>query len=506
MEEDDVLYLFVIHGGNVSAKRDYLGYKTKTFRNIFMYAKPHMPLNTGQLLPTKFMNVRHSLWKIPDDEDSNFNIIYIPPLLYTLENDPELNPILGLYKFIGNNEPVKLRDYDNLKSLVDGNVKQPITISDMEGYVLEDVNQNKHIKPNIGVFSCQTPTYYDPVVQPSTVQLKDGVPKINYLDFNFFKRLSAEEQQSASYAVTITPVLTPPPQNWKALAQQTNKGCGLNVLSFLGIIPESDARSQVCALNNKGTSIFTLYDHYYNKYKSTIQDITYGDKTSSPFFIIRTTMIDAVRLMIEVLSQHIDQNYGYGIMFKMYQHKQSEKGHSVLFFKDKVGSVYFIDPQNSILEQVNAAATIDSIVLSLNNLYRGAFTELELCFTVRENMKNEGGIQPSFPVTRIPRLLDDNTGIIAQILSASTNSYQLRTRNTFVTYSGGKNKKMSKRKCKIKSQIKYKPKRKTEKIYQQGGSISEERAYNTFLELASKDPNIDTKNTMLASVMQDMNG
>ena len=135
MEEDDVLYLFVIHGGNVSAKRDYLGYKTKTFRNIFMYAKPHMPLNTGQLLPTKFMNVRHSLWKIPDDEDSNFNIIYIPPLLYTLENDPELNPILGLYKFIGNNEPVKLRDYDNLKSEVDGNVKQPITISDMEGYV-----------------------------------------------------------------------------------------------------------------------------------------------------------------------------------------------------------------------------------------------------------------------------------------------------------------------------------------------------------------------------------
>lgn len=51
------------------------------------------------------------------------------------------------------------------------------------------------------------------------------------------------------------------PQDWEALAEMKHQGCGLNVLSFFGIIEENEAREKVVCLNLKGTSIFKIVDY-----------------------------------------------------------------------------------------------------------------------------------------------------------------------------------------------------------------------------------------------------
>jgi hypothetical protein len=156
---------------------------------------------------------------------------------------------------------------------------------------------------------------------------------------------------------------------------------------------------------------------------------------------------------------------------------------------------------------------VNTSVSELQRIYGESFKEIELCFTIRPDTPNtKGAQQHSFPATRMPRHLGDNTGILQNMLSHTTNSYQLRTRDTFVTYRGGKNKKMSKRKRKIKSQIKYKPKRKTKKIYQRGGIVSsaeelaQAKQLTAFLKIAKVDPNINTDDTMPADIIQNMNG
>lgn len=517
MLDDDVFYLFILHGGNVSGRQDYYGYKTKTFRNIFMYAEPHTSLYTEQLQSTNFMNIRHSLYSKPDSNGTNFKTIFIPPLIYTLGDHPLLNPNIGLYKFISNSDPVKLIGYDELKILFkQNNNNNTITMNDMEGYVLNDIKNNHHqsAKPSLGVFSCQVPMYQHPDgLTPQLPRLIEGVPEKKFLEDDFFFDTLAgnlEIQQSLSYAATITILTQLPPNNWTALAKQQTRGCGLNVLAYLGLVEQNEARQQVCALNHYGTSIFTLYDHYYDKFKKSIKCI---DDTTIPFFIIRTRIYDAVSLMVEVLSEHQQKEtvYGYAIMFKMYQTKQSRIGHSVLLLKDGQDNTFFVDPQKSIIAEVPQLTTID-IVTYLENVYEG-FPELELCFTVRENViEADGKPYLGFPGTRKARPMNDPRGLPMAIVNRDK-TIQLRGRETEVTYkNGGKNKKRSKRKRKTKSQIKYKPKRTTKKKYQRGGKVSsnellaQKEAEEIFLKNAANDNEcIDINDTMDAEVMRNWN-
>ena len=176
-------------------------------------------------------------------------------------------------------------------------------------------------------------------------------------------------------------------------------------------------------------------------------------------------MVDAFNFMVEVLSKHIDNTYGYGIMFKIYQPGQSTKGHSVLFLKDVRSQIFFIDPQQSIIQQVTDLTT-SAILVAFNNLYKG-YTEIDLCFSVMPNViGNYGQSNFGFEPTRIPRPMDHSEwGVPMHIINTlnAPRRVMLRERGEKVEYKGGKNKKMSKRKRKIKSQIKYKLKRTTQK-------------------------------------------
>lgn len=507
MQQNQILFVFTMHGGNVTNSQNYLTYITKNFNNIFMYSDPLQCtypyfFNNIELMPTRYL-----LRKEPTCDTTGSNCFYIPPLMYSIGDNTRnfFEYTVGLYMFVNGERPVvyKLLNYYQLLHMLNNDINKQVPMSVLEGIVLNYIkptpDRYRHdsygnLLPNIGftkentnlgLYVCQTPIpLYNssnaatPIVnQPQFIV---NIPKQNYLNKDFFENIDEDLfhfRYSFEYAVTITPFGDGPirrhlqdpnntPITFTALAQQQGQGCALNVLSALGIIPEDVARQKVVCLNNKGTSIFEIYDYYmyyYNHYINNPSSITDSSslvaKVFRPFFIARFNMIDAFFYMLEVLIDHIS-DIGYGIMFKMYQQGQMVSGHTVAFIRDSINmdDILFFDPQNSISHQLNVSLLRTNpinitnyiqteIIGNIINLYYSSsrYSEIDLCFSVRCT----GGFHPS----RIPRKLyisDPNTDKIL-------NSIIPRP------IGGGKNKKMSKSKRKKKYHIKSKPKRKTKK-------------------------------------------
>ena len=65
MAQDDVLFLYILHGDNTTNDLAYFKYTTKMFQNILMYAKPHAPIHSEDLVNTKFKDANHALSNTP---------------------------------------------------------------------------------------------------------------------------------------------------------------------------------------------------------------------------------------------------------------------------------------------------------------------------------------------------------------------------------------------------------------------------------------------------------
>jgi hypothetical protein len=534
MPEDQIVFVFSMHGGNVTDKENYLTYITKNFNKIFMYSNPHQctysdVFHNIELMPT---NPPYCLHKNPTCDTTGSNCIYIPPLMYSIGANTRkfYEYTLGLYMFVGKklltgtyNRVYKLLDYYQLLQMLNYDINKQVPMSFLEGIVRDYIktDNRRHLdyygnllpnigftkeNTNLGLYVCQIPIQLYNSSNATRIenqtQFIDNIPKQNYLDKNFFENIDIDlvhGRDSFEYAVTITPFGDGPlrrnfqdpnntPITFTALAQQQSQGCALNVLSALGIIPEDVARQQVVCLNNKGTSIFEIYDYYMYYYDSLINNpssITDSsgaeDKVFRPFFIARLDMIYAFFYMLDVLVFYI-YDIGYGIMFKMYQANQMVYGHTVAFIRDSINKdvIWFFDPQNSIIHPLNVSLLREKstnitnyiqteIIGKIINYYYSSnkFSEIDLCFTVR----NTGGFHPS----RIPRSLYTDTNQLptsSPTVSSTTPSpivkidpntililQNVRTR----PIGGGKNKKMSKSKRKKKYHIKSKPKRKTKK-------------------------------------------
>jgi hypothetical protein len=526
MDENEVLFLFVIHGGNTSKQTNYFPFETSEFDHIFMYAPPHMTLSNLDLMYTNFTNAYYTLDRTLN-ADPKENTMYIPPLLYYLGSGAT-DPIVGLYKLSGNKSGStvdKILDYKALLGRPEFNngvshaTTNPVLLSSLTKIVHDYLKTNplssSSRKPNFGVFSCQSNIkQYTGTDDPSNEIniFEDNIlgtadtderrnekepPQRTFLNATFLRDQSdADHLEHWDFVATIVPLDEKWERNrqistgalyWEPLAQQKTIGCGLNVLSYLDLVTEEYGRQKLCTLNQYGSSIFKLYDYYYNKFENVIEtkDSSGSTRINSQFMIVRQPIDTAMKLLCDTL--HTFRGT-YGIMFKIYQQNQKKRGHSVILLRHNDG-IAFIDPQLKgfvVMDASTKTSMKNSIIETINAHYTG-LTEAEICLTIRQKYQNDRDEWISrFDPNRVPRLIE----------VLDPNKIEIIQRDMNVN-TGGMNKK-SKKKSKIKTQIKAKKKRNTKKKYQRGG---EDADLNKFLALAKEDPSIDTNQPVKVSAL-----
>ena len=182
--------------------------------------------------------------------------------------------------------------------------------------------------------------------------------------------------------------------NWSGLAGIKQQGCGLNVLSLYGLIEENKAREMVVCLDMKGTSIYKIVD-YINNYADRIGSINVG------YMICRLPFLYGINWLYFFIQQQHSIKGGY--IFKMYKdfyqkntNKFSQIGHTVSFFKDTSGNIFFVDPQQSINILLGDYG-ININNLSSNTFLRDFFVQnnynfnyIDIIFTLKENPHDFG--------------------------------------------------------------------------------------------------------------------
>lgn len=136
---------------------------------------------------------------------------------------------------------------------------------------------------------------------------------------------------------------------WSALGERTDQGCGLNVLSYFGLIPQRDAREMVVCLT-KGTSIVEIcrYVNDYLRRRNIIRT-----------FVIRRHTLNYALSTIMRTFVSFPLTGRWVTFMKIYKNPQHEdmfnnRGHTFAFTidkftldKDNIGAyqIAFVDPQ-----------------------------------------------------------------------------------------------------------------------------------------------------------------
>lgn len=131
---------------------------------------------------------------------------------------------------------------------------------------------------------------------------------------------------------------------WSALGERTDQGCGLNVLSYFGIIPQRDAREMAVCLT-KGTSIVEIcrYVNDYLRRRNIIRT----------FVIRRHTLNYALSTIMQTFVS-LPFTGRWATFMKIYKNPQHEdmfnnRGHTFAFTVDKddkgAYQIAFVDPQ-----------------------------------------------------------------------------------------------------------------------------------------------------------------
>ena len=131
---------------------------------------------------------------------------------------------------------------------------------------------------------------------------------------------------------------------WSALGERTDQGCGLNVLSYFGLIPQRDAREMAVCLT-KGTSIVEIcrYVNDYLRLRNIIRT----------FVILRHTLNYALSTIMKTFVS-LPFSGRWATFMKIYINSKHEnifnnRGHTFAFTIDKddkgAFQIAFVDPQ-----------------------------------------------------------------------------------------------------------------------------------------------------------------
>ena len=466
INENNVLnfYLWISHGTNVSGNHNYYPVETK-FRALTFYSRPFETIdaeplkNLEQFIRMDADNpgvcglISGSCPHIPIiNKQTNQKIVYLPPLIFGVAaNDhPEVKRFSGLYRFSlikTNYENCKVVNQEQILNFNQLLELGRITYSLIFQKVLDDCKK-KNIDPDrvmLGIYSCQSKaSQYIP--QYNQGDINQFIPKIvdtSLLSAPILNNIN-EFADNASSSLSIINIKEL--KFWDALAGIKRQGCGLNVLSYYDIIPQTEAREQTTCLSIKGTSIFRIIDYINDYYIKGSDDLTkideIKDEFNNKYFVLRSYIQDGLQLIIQFMNQYKMSNYA--IIFKIYQENTyknafSEMGHTVSLAYIN-GMIKYIDPQGEEPKDLNPQG-LDNYTLNGNpeqqfqqlysffkNKLQDKFKYIDIIFTYRNQESDFVPGRPTLNKKQIMNLINSN-------------QFLFRSKPTNITYGGYRKKK-----------------------------------------------------------------
>jgi len=376
-------FLWVLHGGNVSSNHNFYPLNVK-YQSLVFYSKPYTVITSDELQefnnnPCKLLGGACPIIPVLD-KTSGQKVAYLPPLLFSLIKDdyPIIKEYSGLYHFkISRTGPEEnscqyshlQKIYDHTQCLELFGDSLPITYSALFS-LINQYCKNNNIEPEnavTGIFSCQNRinVYLENYDQTDIVS--SYVPKRMVNTLKLAKIFNYDDFINNSETLYASPCIIPIPafkEDWKKLAGVNYQGCGLNVLSYYGLIEENSARENVVCLNSTGTSIYRIVD-YIDNYFNTRGLLNEG------YMICRLPFLYGINFLYLFLFTLLPLGENCACIFKLYNEdhhkgKLSQRGNTLSLLKTINGQIFLVDPQRTIFEHINVPVNGDS--LNENNL------------------------------------------------------------------------------------------------------------------------------------------
>ena len=423
-------FLLIMHGTNVSGHMNYYPFEVK-YKSLVTYTKPSSLLALEEL-KTYFKSpctlLRGHCPHIPIlDKTTGKKVVYLQPLVFSVNaKDPEnIKEYIGLhhYRIARINEPdAEINEFDIGKSRC--------IIVDKDGNpTVNNVGETIYTHANlVSRFGSNNRVTYSQIFQLVDKTCKErGISPENIIFGIASCQLTAEDY-SLEYDITDTRSLIPnivenhlPKTNivnditeieptskvspciiqvedisisWTALAKITHQGCGLNVLSFYGLIETKSAREKAVCLTLNGTSIFKIVD-YIDDY------IKESGTENLGYTITRTDMQNGIYQILHAIITCLNERNSV-IIFKIYENyyqknsslKFNHRGHTISIAKiAKYHGIYLVDPQISYVtllhdtETTLTSKTFEHLVESTTKLikekYEGKDT-IDVIWTVKK--------------------------------------------------------------------------------------------------------------------------
>lgn len=295
-----IQYIVVLHGTSISSKNIY--------NPVFSYDIPVIQLKNvnhgASLLPDKYID---NLIDYIDERNGTIESVcrfltkgspvwsvdkrfLLPPQLFgaNIKDNDYLMSAIGIWKLTFSKNingkcnmiKEKIIDYDYFKNY-GNNGYGSFTWADILKLINNDIVLNRINKKYVSVlwYSCRgideryIPEYEDmninfyspniatalekPIITDQIIDEKSMDIEGTYTDLSTYK--------GRMLIFSMTPEIIKNTNNWRgALAKQTNKGCGYNVLSALSIIKQIDAREKITTCPLSGLSIWGIISNINN--------------------------------------------------------------------------------------------------------------------------------------------------------------------------------------------------------------------------------------------------
>lgn len=411
-----IIYLWVLHGENVATRNIYLPFEFE-FKSLIMHTNALTVGNSNELIP-----LMHEPYKLllgcpylPTSNSTGHRVVYLPPLLFNvILGEPEdRKPFFGLFRYNGFQDPMtgaisftttRLLSWDDIARITNGEIK---AYSFLFKHIKNDCRLNNYALSDIvvSIFSCQVPNpryshEYSKIITDLSPTVVPGIPKSDTL-------LNLVDLNDRKFSFIFIRVGGPPPlSGWKALAGQKEQGCGLNILSYYGIISQTDARERVVCLTQLGTSIFTLLDMIMNtknipfieptgtgslaiEEENTDPTVHYTTVASKIFgslsdenLILRTPIVGGLENIYKYMM--FQRSINFAIIFKLYSTSYrdgsttvlSHVGHTSSLYQYN-GQIYLVDPQLSITKLLSDGNFVDEVL----SVYKDIFKFIDVIYT-----------------------------------------------------------------------------------------------------------------------------
>jgi hypothetical protein len=396
------LFLWVLHGTNVSSNHNFYPVETK-FEALTFYSRPFEPINTDFLMSVSIEGITTcslitgSCPIIPIlDKKKRKKYAFLPPLLFQVNAIDAIRPLQPIFTGNGWRDGggtrfssvfglyhIKLSKLDKDKCII----KQNNHVLNFDQLLLrfgDSVSQSYStlfkivydycatigLNPEtciLGLYSCQSfASQYEE--DYNRADIRGLIPK--HIDNELvpapiFNHMPVTEGTEFKPYILSLPIVKPIDTNWSALAKMKYQGCALNVLSYYGILQQARAREEVTCLTIKGTSIFRVMDYIYNFFSQEPYKSSYPWLTENSYIIVRYPVSVGFQQMFNYITSQGKFLVNQFFIFKLYRdlnygEKLSQIGHTVSIAVYEQ-NIYYIDPQSGIGIQIEQSFDINSL-------------------------------------------------------------------------------------------------------------------------------------------------